>query len=158
MPSAATCRAMRADRQRPVPAAARRLTRPRRGLSLLEAVAALAIVGATSAGVLAATGAGLRTATRARHVVEADALATEVYARLSLAGDAALRALPDSLAGGQFPSPFTDYAWRATVRPHGEWAGLMTVDIEVQWRDGAHRLSSALYRRAPAPAPAEEGS
>ncbi|MFN7459329.1 MAG: hypothetical protein ACK5U0_18290 [Gemmatimonas sp.] len=147
---------MRTDRPRPVPGAARRLARPRRGLSLLEALAALAIVGATSAGVLAATGAGLRTATRARHVVEAEALALEVYARLALASDAALRALPDSLAGGQFPEPFAEYDWRATVRPHAEWAGLVTVEIAVTWPEGAHRLASALYRRAPAAA-LEEG-
>jgi len=106
--------------------------------------------------VLAATGAGLRTATRARHVVEAEALALEVYARLALASDAALRALPDSLAGGQFPEPFAEYDWRATVRPHAEWAGLVTVEIAVTWPEGAHRLASALYRRAPAAA-LEEG-
>jgi type II secretory pathway pseudopilin PulG len=140
---------MRADGSPYVRRAAQRSLRPRRGLSLLEAVAALAIVGATSAGMLAATGAGLRTAARAQHAIEAEALAMELYARLAVADDAVLRALPDSLAGGRFPEPFTEYTWRASVRPQGEWMGLLTVVVEVQGPASGHRLSSALFRRAP---------
>jgi type II secretory pathway pseudopilin PulG len=128
----------------------RRLARPRRGLSLLEAVAALAIVGATSAGVLAATGAGLRTAAQARHAYEAEALSLEMHAMLALADEGTLRALPDSLAGGRFPEPFAQYRWKTEVRPHSEWGGLLMVQIEVQWPEGAHRIASALYRRPPA--------
>ena len=49
--------------------------RARSGFSLLEAVVALAIVGVTAVGALAAVGAELRAADDARTTLEADALA-----------------------------------------------------------------------------------
>lgn len=121
--------------------------RRRRGVSLLEAIAALAIVGATSAGVLATTGAGVRASARARQAHEAEALGLELFAQLSLASESTLRALPDSLASGRFAPPFDEYSWRTAVGPHGELAGLYEVRIDVIWADGTQALSSALYRR-----------
>lgn len=121
--------------------------RRRRGVSLLEAIAALAIVGATSAGVLATTGAGVRASARARQAHEAEALGLELFAQLSLASESTLRALPDSLAGGRFAPPFDEYTWRTAVGPHGEVAGLYDVRIDIMWGDGTQALSSALYRR-----------
>lgn len=121
--------------------------RARRGLSLFEAVAALAIIGATSAGALAAVGGGLRAAERARRAHEADALAQEITARLMLADVVALRALPDSLAEGAFAPPFDDYQWRVDVRPHGARPGVFDTRITIEWTDGIQQTTSAIYRR-----------
>jgi type II secretory pathway pseudopilin PulG len=130
--------------------ASRSLPRPpraRRGVSLLEAVAALAIVGATSASILATTGAGVRAAERAQRAHEASALADETMARIALLSDEALRVLPDSLSGGTFAAPFDEYGWQASVQGDGQYAGLFTVHVSVQWEGGVHSTTSALYRR-----------
>lgn len=123
-----------------------RVVRPRRGLSLLEAVAALAIIGATSATALGVVGAGVRATERAGRAHEAEALAEEVLARLTLADDDAVRALPDSLAGGQFPAPFDDYTWHAVVQANRSWPGLFDVRVEVTWPGGVQSLVTALHR------------
>lgn len=119
----------------------------RRGVSLLEAVAALAIVGTTSAGVLAAVGAGTRTAERARHAHEAESLALELHARLAVQSENALRALPDSLAAGRFLAPFDSYTWRARVRPDAASRGLYEVQIDIDWPSGSQLLRTVFYRR-----------
>lgn len=144
----------RADRSSRVAIAGARLRRAglrrtRRGLSLLEAVAALAIVGATSAGVLAATGAGVRTAERSRRAHEAEALAEEQLALVTVAGGTTLPLLPDSLAHGVFAPPFDEYSWDVTVQPDATLPGLYAVQVDVTWAGGAQSLQSALYRRPP---------
>lgn len=128
----------RRDRGRPM---------SRRGVSLFEAIAALAIVGATSVGALAVAGAGVRTAGQARRVHEVQALVREQLARLDLARDEELLVLPDSLAAGQFAPPFDEYRWQAESRPDRRYAGLFTIEIVVSWPDGAFATTSAIYRR-----------
>lgn len=125
--------------------AARR--RPRRGVSLLEAVAALAIVGATGVAVLSATGAGVRTGARAVRAHEAEALGLELLTTISLVDQGTLRLLPDSLRDGQFAPPFDDYRWHTTVTSSDQWPGVYEVAIAVEWDGGAQTLSSTLYRR-----------
>jgi type II secretory pathway pseudopilin PulG len=115
-------------------------------VSLLEAIAALAIVGATSASVLAAVGAGTRATDRARRTHEAESLALEVHARLAVQREADLRVLPDSLASGQFAAPFDGYTWRATVRPDAVLPGVYQVQIDIEWPGGSQPLHTALYR------------
>lgn len=124
-----------------------RATRRRRGVSLFEAIAALAIVGATSVGALAVAGAGVRTAERARRVHEVQALVHEQLVRLELARDDELRALPDSLASGTFAPPFDEYRWQAESRPDPRYAGLVTIELVISWADGAFATTSAIYRR-----------
>jgi type II secretory pathway pseudopilin PulG len=114
---------------------------------LLEAVAALAIVGATSASILATTGAGVRAAERARRAHEASALADETMARIALLSDEALRMLPDSISGGTFAAPFDEYDWEASVQGDAQFAGLFTVAVSVQWEGGVQSTTTALYRR-----------
>jgi len=145
----------RASATVPVSAAVtlRATARARRGVSLLEAIAALAIVGATSAGILATTGAGVRAAERARRAHEAAALAEETLSRIALAPDDALRVLPDSLGTGEYPAPFDEYAWRADVQPDAQLPGLFSVLVTVQWDGGTQSITTALYRR-PAVRPA----
>jgi len=127
----------------------RHVASPRRrpGVSLFEAIAALAIVGATSISALAVAGAGVRTADRARRVHEVQALAQEQLARLELARDEELLALPDSLATGRFAPPFDDYRWEAESRPDARFAGLFAIELVVLWPDGAFATESAIYRR-----------
>ena len=129
------------------PAHRRVRRRARRGVSLLEAVAALAIVGVTSASVLTVAGAGVRTAERARRAHEATALAQETLARISLLDEASLLPLPDSLRVGTFAPPFADYDWDAAVRADASRPGLYTVDVTVQWEGGGQTLTTAVYRR-----------
>ena len=116
-------------------------------MSLLEAIAALAIVGATSASILATTGAGVRAAERARRAHEATALAEETLSRVALLTDDALRLLPDSLRVGRFAEPFDEYEWQANVLTDAQLPGLFTVEVAVQWDGGVQSLTTALYRR-----------
>lgn len=125
----------------------RRPSRARRGVSLLEAMAALAIVGATGASILATTGAGVRAAERARRAHEASALAEETMARIALLAHDALRVLPDSISGGTFAAPFDEYDWQASVQGDAQYAGLFTVIVSVQWEGGVQSATTALYRR-----------
>lgn len=118
--------------------------RPRRGLSLFEAVAALAIVGATATGALSAAGAGTRTAARARHAHEAEALMQELHAKLSLTRD--LLPLPDSLVRGRFEVPFDDYTFETEVRTSVAVPGLYEVRMTVEWDGGAQEVHTVLYR------------
>lgn len=121
----------------------------RRGVSLFEAIAALAIVGATSVGALAVAGAGVRTAEQAQRVHEVQALVREQLVRLELARDEELLALPDSLAAGRFAPPFDAYHWEMDARPDRRYAGLFTIELVVHWPDGAFATQSAIYRRPP---------
>lgn len=119
----------------------------RRGVSLFEAIAALAIVGATSVGALAVAGAGVRTAEQARRAHELQALVREQLARLELARDEELRLLPDSLAAGTFAPPFDDYRWEMAARPDARYNGLFRIELVVRWADGVFVTQSAIYRR-----------
>jgi hypothetical protein len=76
------------------------------GFALLEAVVAVTIVGLAVVSSLAAFGAQLRGADRARIALEAEALAQERLSALVLAQSAAVRSLPDSLRSGEFTPPF----------------------------------------------------
>jgi hypothetical protein len=55
------------------------MRRRRSGISLLEAVVAVAIVGMTSIGALEAVGSDMRTAEKAKRAAEAEALASRLH-------------------------------------------------------------------------------
>jgi type II secretory pathway pseudopilin PulG len=76
--------------------------RARRGISLFEAVTALAIIAITAISALSAVGAEMKTAERARRAQIVEALATEQQVFLFLMTDRDLLNLPDSVAKGQF--------------------------------------------------------
>src|SRR5678815_5393584 len=82
--------------------ATRRLGGTRRGITLLEAVAAIAIVGMTAVGALEAVGGGMRTAERAKRAIEVEALATSRLEVMNLLTDQELQSLPDSIEDGKF--------------------------------------------------------
>jgi type II secretory pathway pseudopilin PulG len=123
--------------------------RDRRGVSLFEAVAALAIVGATAVSALSAVGGEMRTAGRARRALEAEALATSRLDFLALMNDQQLQNLPDSVAKGTFDQPLDGYSWITTAAPLATQAGIYDVRIRVNWKGGSYALQSYIYRRPP---------
>jgi len=105
--------------------ATRRLGGTRRGITLLEAVAAIAIVGMTAVGALEAVGGGMRTAERAKRAIEVEALATSRLEVMNLLTDQELQSLPDSIEDGKFAAPLDEYTWKATSAPVSDQAGLL---------------------------------
>lgn len=121
--------------------------RANRGISLFETVAALALVAVTAVSALSAVGAELRTAEKARHVLEAEALATMQLDQIGMLTDRELLSLPDSIGKGRFAEPMADYAWETTASPSSDQAGLYNVVITVLWTNGSYTITSATYRR-----------
>lgn len=120
--------------------------RSQRGFTLLEAVVALTIVGLAGVSALAAFGTELRTAERARRAVEGGALAQDRLATLEWLAPSALALLPDSLARGNFPAPFEQYAWSAKARAVIDQEGLYDLSTTVTWDDGSLTLDGRVYR------------
>jgi hypothetical protein len=123
--------------------------RARRGISLFEAVAALAIVGITAVSALSAVASELRAAERARRLLEVESLSIERLAFLDLLPDRDFQALPDSVAQGQFEPPLDEYRWKTEVSPNLSYAGLYDVRVTISWLHGDFTISSADYRRPP---------
>jgi type II secretory pathway pseudopilin PulG len=121
----------------------------RRGITLFEAVAAVAIIGVTSVSALAAVGAEMKTAERARRALEVEALATQRLDFLALMNNSELQDVPDSVARGVFDKPLDGYKWTTTATPRTDPAGVYDVAVTVTWADGSYTLHSALYRRPP---------
>lgn len=121
--------------------------RLRRGVSLLEAVAAMAIIGVTAASALAAVGREMKTAERARMALQVEALATQRLDYMALLSDRELQSLPDSVADGEFAEPLEQFTWKTTVKPVSEQPGLYDVQVDVIWAEGKYGLHSKLYRR-----------
>ena len=123
--------------------------RARRGITLLEAVVAVAIVGMTSVAALESVGGELRTAERARRAIEVEALATSRLEFMDLLTDRELLSLPDSVEKGQFAAPLDDYAWTTTSTPLSEQPGVYDVRVTVRWPSGSYTLRTYLYRTPP---------
>ena len=109
----------------------------------------MAIVGLTAISALAAAGAEIRTATKARHLLEAEALAVYRLASIELLRGDDIEYLPDSLAGGEFDPPFDSYKWKAETDAILVEPGLTEVVVEVLWPGGSYTLRTRLYRRPP---------
>lgn len=124
-----------------------RRLRARPAFSLLEAVAAVAVIGMMAVGALSAAGSELRTTERARRALEAEALATARMDFMNLLYDTELQSLPDSVAKGTFDKPLDDYSWTATSTPYSDQAGVYDVRVTVKWPDGAYTERTYLYRR-----------
>jgi type II secretory pathway pseudopilin PulG len=119
--------------------------RARRGISLLEAVAAIAIVGMTSVAALEAAGGEMRTAERARRAIEVEELATSRLEFMDLLNDTELQSLPDSVAKGKFPAPFDGYTWITTSTPISDPNGLYDIHITVSWANGSYLIRTYRY-------------
>ncbi len=126
---------------------AKPLARARRGITLFEAVAAVAIVGATSAAALSAVASQFRTTARAERALVVEALATSRLDFLDLlTTERELQSLPDSVAKGEFPKPLAEYSWTTDVKPVSDEAGLYSVLVTVTWKEGSYRLKTRAYR------------
>jgi type II secretory pathway pseudopilin PulG len=121
----------------------------RRGISLLEAVVAIAIVGMTAVSALEAAGGDMRAAERSRRAIEAEALATSRLDFIDLLNDRELQALPDSVEKGKFDSPLDEYSWKTTSTPLSDQAGVYAIHITVEWPNGSYTLRSYAYRTPP---------
>jgi len=120
--------------------------RARRGISLLEAVVAIAIVGMTSIAALESVGSGMRTAEKARRMTEAEALATSRMEMLDLLTDRELQALPDSVQKGKFSEPLDEYSWTTTSEPLAGEAGVYAIRITITWPTGTYVIHTNQYR------------
>lgn len=124
--------------------------RARKGITLFEAVAAVAMVGATAAAALSAVGSQYRTTARAQRALVVEALATSRLDFLDLlSADRDLQSLPDTVAQGAFPAPLDEYSWKTDVTPVSDEPGLYNVLITVLWKDGQYQLKSRAFRRPP---------
>ena len=119
------------------------------GISLLEAVVAIAIVGITSVSALEAVGGDLRTAERSRHAMEAQALATTRLDFLQLYGYNQIQALPDSVKRGTFAAPLDDYTWTTSAAPISDQPGLFDVRVAINWTDGSYAVKTYVFRSPP---------
>lgn len=125
------------------------IRRPRRGITLLEAVVAIAIVGMTSVAALESVGGEMRTAERARRAIEVEALATSRLEFMDLLTDRELLSLPDSVERGTFTAPLDEYSWKTTSTPLSEQPGVYDVRVTVAWSSGSYVLRTYLYRTPP---------
>ena len=123
--------------------------RARRGVSLLEAVVSIAIVGMTAISALESVGSGMRTAEKAKRALEAEALATSRLEFFDLLADRELQAIPDSVESGKFPEPMNEYSWKASSTALAEQAGVYDVRVTVSWPTGTYTLRSYQYRTPP---------
>jgi type II secretory pathway pseudopilin PulG len=117
-----------------------------RGISLFEAVVAIAIVGITAVAALEASAGEMRTAERARRALEVEALATSRVDFMELLSDRELQALPDSVGSGKFEPPFDQYTWKTSSTAYSEQAGVYDVRVTVSWPEGSYALKTYLYR------------
>ncbi|MEO7083271.1 MAG: type II secretion system protein [Gemmatimonadaceae bacterium] len=123
--------------------------KPRQGVSLLEAVVAVAIVGITSVSALEAVGGDMRTTERARRAIEAEALSGTRLDFMDLMSDRELQALPDSVEKGKFLPPLDEYSWRTSSTPVGEQGGVYDVRVTIDWAAGSYTVRSYQYRTPP---------
>ena len=121
----------------------------RAGISLLEAVVAIAIVGITTVSALEAVGGGMRTAERSRRAMEVEALATTRLDFLNLFGYNSMQALPDSVKSGKFAAPLDAYAWTTSSAPVANQPGLFDVRVTITWPQGSYVVKTYVFRSPP---------
>jgi type II secretory pathway pseudopilin PulG len=126
-----------------------RSDRRRSGISLLEAVVAIAVVGMTAVSALESVGAGMRAAEKSRRAIEAEALASSRLEFLDLMSDRELQTLPDSVESGTFAKPLDEYSWKTTSAAYGEQPGVYDVRITVSWPTGSYTVKTYVYRQPP---------
>jgi type II secretory pathway pseudopilin PulG len=119
----------------------------RRGITLFESVAAMTIVGLVAISALETVGAEMRTAERARRALEVEALASQRLDGMDLLTDQELRAIPDSVAKGDFDAPLDEYKWVTTSAPVSDQPGVYDVSVTVSWASGSYALHTRMYRR-----------
>ncbi|MGH7503330.1 MAG: type II secretion system protein [Longimicrobiales bacterium] len=117
----------------------------RGGFVLMEAVVALAIIGLVTIGLLSATAAQVRTASKAKVLLTARALAEDRLSALQLLDYTSLEDLPDSLASGTFPPPFASYSWSARVELMEDEYDLFGAEVVVTGAGEAFPLRTMIH-------------
>lgn len=118
-------------------------------MTLLEAAIAMTIVGLVAVAALGEFASEIRAAGRAAGARVLQALVRDRLASLKIAPDDALTHLPDSLAQGVFPPPFSDYRWTAALTPDRGFAGLYHAEIVVRSPQGELALAARIYKTPP---------
>jgi type II secretory pathway pseudopilin PulG len=116
---------------------------------LLEAVVALAIIGLVVIGLLSATGAQLRTASKARVLLTARALAEDRLSAVELLDYSALMDVPDSLAAGTFAAPFESFSWTIDVEPMEDEYDLFGAEVIVSGNGESFPLRTLIHMPKP---------
>lgn len=120
--------------------------RRRSGVTVLEAMIALAIIGLAVVSALSSFGAQLRGAARAREALPAVALAEDRLAAIALLDPVLVRTLPDSLARGTVAAPLDAYRWTAETRALTAEPDLVEARVVVRWADGRYDLAARFHR------------
>lgn len=127
---------------------ARGKRRGRRGVTVFEAAAAMAMVGLVAIGALEAVAANMRAAERSRRAIVAASLAEQRMDWLDFLNETQLRSLPDSVKEGRFDAPLDTYRWTTETAPVTTTPGVYDVRIRVTWPDsGAFDVRTYVYRR-----------
>lgn len=113
------------------------------GFTLLEVLVAVAILGLSVVGWLAAYGSEFRALSRAAEVSTATALAQERLETIEVMAPDRLPNLPDSLRGGTFPKPLDQYRWEAKARAVSG-RSLAAVTVTVVWGNGSKAITTLL--------------
>jgi type II secretory pathway pseudopilin PulG len=121
----------------------------RRGFVLMEAVVALAIIGLVVIGLLSATGAQMRTASKARVLLTARALAEDRLSAVELLDYSALMDVPDSLAAGTFAAPFESFSWTIDVEPMEDEYDLFGAEVIVSGNGESFPLRTLIHMPKP---------
>lgn len=116
----------------------------RAGFTLIEAAAALSILGIVVVGWLAAVAGEVSSLTRASEAVTAASLARDRMTAIRLLRPAGVTRVPDSLRAGRFPPPLDAYAWEAESRPSAVDPVLMDVRVTVRWVGGEEVLDGRI--------------
>ena len=122
-----------------------RHARARRAFTLLEAIAALVVVGLGASAALGAVASAVRTESRLEHVLVAEALGQQRLAVVRLLSREQLLRLPDSLARGAFAPPFERYRWRAAATLVPDTPDLFTIAVVIEWEDASYALETRHY-------------
>jgi len=118
----------------------------RSGFVLIEAVAALAIIGLASIALLITTSTQLQTAGKASELLVQKSLAEDRLAAIRLLDYEDLASVPDSLTDGTFAEPFTQYSWIAAIEEIEDEYDLFGVEITVVGPLEVYPLRTLLHR------------
>lgn len=120
---------------------------PRSGFTLIEAAAAMAIVGVVVVAWMAAVAAQISSVSRASETLTAAALAQDRLSAVRLWLPEGEGRLPDSLRSGRFDAPLEAFAWTAEVEPTTRERSLRDVAVTVRWSDGRETLRTRIAAR-----------
>lgn len=117
------------------------------GFTLIEVVAALAVVGLLLAGSLGAAAADARASRKAADVTEASALAEDLLFRTPFLRWDSLTAF-GTQGEGRFAAPLERYRWSIETAPVPGEPELVEATVVVSWEGGAYTAST---RYGPSP-------